>query len=535
MKKLRRPAVSRDAALLVIAAAAFTIWAWAFIRRTSLLFDGRRYYCLFDDAMISMQYAWNLAHGRGLVWNPGERVEGITNLLTTLSMAVFARLFDRSGAVFAVQLSGIATMLALGWLCARIGVELRRHREGDVVAPSVADFCAALVYYPLNYWSLLGMETGHLALLTAAALWLALRDRFDPRFSAARAVIVGLVSIVRPDALIVVALVLAYRASLARGRRGVARAVAREAAIALCLPAAATLFRLAYYGRLLPNTVTLKMAGIPLGVRLANGAGFIKPFLSTIWIPAAFAVWACLRRPSRERLLLVGLFATSVLYQVWIGGDPWPLWRHQAPFVPLLFLVCLDEVRRMVGAAAAARDEPGAGGATTDRRRGLYVAGALLCAALPSNAGFYKEFGLREQPYHTYFNVRNVRRGLVLSEVLGPRASVGVFWAGAVVYYSRRRGVDFLGKCDAYVASLPPDLSGAVQWSGMTSVPGHNKYDLEYSIGVLRPTFVETFRWGRQDLTASAGARYRFVRYKGATLWLLADSPDVRWERLPAK
>ena len=34
--------------------------------------------------MISLRYAQNLAAGDGLVWNPGDRVEGITNFLWTL-------------------------------------------------------------------------------------------------------------------------------------------------------------------------------------------------------------------------------------------------------------------------------------------------------------------------------------------------------------------------------------------------------------------------------------------------------------------
>ena len=54
--------------------------------------DGRRYFGLFDDAMISMRYAWNFSHGQGLVWNAGERIEGYTNLLWTLIMAVFTGL-----------------------------------------------------------------------------------------------------------------------------------------------------------------------------------------------------------------------------------------------------------------------------------------------------------------------------------------------------------------------------------------------------------------------------------------------------------
>jgi len=34
-----------------------------------------------DDAFISFRYAHNLVQGHGLVFNPGERVEGYTNFL----------------------------------------------------------------------------------------------------------------------------------------------------------------------------------------------------------------------------------------------------------------------------------------------------------------------------------------------------------------------------------------------------------------------------------------------------------------------
>ena len=49
---------------------------------------GERHWWLGDDAMISMRYARNLANGFGLVWNPGERVEGYTNFLWTIFMTL---------------------------------------------------------------------------------------------------------------------------------------------------------------------------------------------------------------------------------------------------------------------------------------------------------------------------------------------------------------------------------------------------------------------------------------------------------------
>ena len=42
---------------------------------------------LTDDAFISFRYTRNLIEGHGLVFNPGERVEGYTNFLWILELA----------------------------------------------------------------------------------------------------------------------------------------------------------------------------------------------------------------------------------------------------------------------------------------------------------------------------------------------------------------------------------------------------------------------------------------------------------------
>ena len=42
----------------------------------------------YDDVFISLRYAENLAAGRGLVFNPGERVEGYSNFAWTVLLAV---------------------------------------------------------------------------------------------------------------------------------------------------------------------------------------------------------------------------------------------------------------------------------------------------------------------------------------------------------------------------------------------------------------------------------------------------------------
>jgi hypothetical protein len=42
---------------------------------------------IIDDAFISFRYSENLVRGHGLVFNPGERVEGYTNFLWVMVMA----------------------------------------------------------------------------------------------------------------------------------------------------------------------------------------------------------------------------------------------------------------------------------------------------------------------------------------------------------------------------------------------------------------------------------------------------------------
>ncbi|MBL6964443.1 MAG: hypothetical protein ISR55_11510, partial [Bacteroidetes bacterium] len=65
----------------------FALYGSFFIKKTSFFQNGKHYYCLFDDAMISMTYAKNAVNGYGLNWAKfGEPVEGFTHPLWTFMM-----------------------------------------------------------------------------------------------------------------------------------------------------------------------------------------------------------------------------------------------------------------------------------------------------------------------------------------------------------------------------------------------------------------------------------------------------------------
>src|SRR6266404_6223228 len=82
--------------------------AWGVLLLCAVLLALRFRYHTCDDAFISFRYARNLVEGHGLVFNPGERVEGYTNFVWVLLAALFMKI-------------GIDPVLALKWLLAGAG------------------------------------------------------------------------------------------------------------------------------------------------------------------------------------------------------------------------------------------------------------------------------------------------------------------------------------------------------------------------------------------------------------------------------
>src|SRR5215208_101414 len=85
------PVRQRSSTTRIAAAMAYVIltgWVIAIALHASVVVNGSRVFYLDDVQMVGMRYGRNLAEGLGLVWNAGERVEGYTNLLWTLFMAL---------------------------------------------------------------------------------------------------------------------------------------------------------------------------------------------------------------------------------------------------------------------------------------------------------------------------------------------------------------------------------------------------------------------------------------------------------------
>ncbi|MCP5052904.1 MAG: hypothetical protein GY940_37390, partial [bacterium] len=471
-------------------------WAVSFIYKSSLVaLNGQRYFCLFDDAMISMRYAWNLSHGNGLVWNPGEYVEGITNMLMTLYMSVFTLLFDKNTAVFMIQVTGIVFMLMIAFLCMKIGeLVMEKHHINNPGFFLPLFFAIPLCYYPLSFWTLLGMENGMLMVLLLSATLAAMRMEGNPLIKPIFPILLGLAFLTRPDAMIPVALILLYRWTGIARQKGWFRTIGIEAGIVASFVVGITLFRYLYYGSPVPNTYLLKVVGVPLGEKIKNGIIFITPFIKLMWFPICIAVFSVLVNMTRIAVLIFGMMAAAIGYQVYVGGDFFVYWRMLSPYVPLLLILCLVEIAAVASTRIHPRNREETPGETTgsarffspQRTRNAIVMAAFLVFLVRLNIAYHQEVLLKHAA-SVEANKQNIKVALALEDITTKDASVGVSWAGTIPYYTGRKAVDFLGKSDRYIASLSPDMSGSYPMYGMTSVPGHNKYDLEYSIVKLKP------------------------------------------------
>ncbi|HSL83958.1 MAG TPA: hypothetical protein VLF66_14380, partial [Thermoanaerobaculia bacterium] len=143
-----------------------------------------------DDMFITYRYAWNLAHGDGLVFNPGERVFGLTNP----GHALFLALLHGVTRVPVHLLGGLVFALALWALIVLVWVEARRR--GTAVEAALG---GTLVLGASYVWANAGSASSSvLALLAGSALLL-------PRRPVAAGALAGMAVWYRPDAVLGVA------------------------------------------------------------------------------------------------------------------------------------------------------------------------------------------------------------------------------------------------------------------------------------------------------------------------------------------
>lgn len=381
-----------------------------------------------DDMYITFRYAWNLAHGEGFVFNPGERVFGLTNpglglLLGLLHWMSRAPVHLLGTVVYGASLWGLAMLL---WS------EGRRHgyRFEAVVGGSLL---VGSSYVWLNQGS---ASVTVLALLVGSA-------RLAERWPAWAGLLAGAAVWCRPDAgLGVIGLGLV----LWIGRR---RFPWRWALAVCALTVVGLLAAWAWFGSFLPGTLEAKqvMAGVwgpawagPL--RFWARFGVLAPrHWGAAWQLAAamgiVGLWPLYSRGGRGTRALV-LYATAIAVAYPLLGVPFYTWYAVPCVVAILYGLAGTVGGAARGLASAMPDRGGLSRAVV-----AGVAVALLAVPAASIVKRSSRWVLQQKDSTRFQAYREAGRWI--REHTSAEHRVAWREIGNLAYWSRRPVDDLMG------------------------------------------------------------------------------------------
>lgn len=492
-----------------------------FIINTSFIVNGVRYFCLLDDAMISMRYAKNFAHGHGLVWNiGGQPVEGYTNFLWVLIMAMFHLLpIPPEKMSLAVQLLGMVIVCGNLFVVRRIALRL-----SDSAWVSIGSVVLTALYYPINNWTLRGMEVGALLLIVNLVLWNVLVTMEGEKLPTFTLVVMAIGILIRTDIVVVFGgILLAVTVLQHRSRKPIEW---RGYIIVGLTLIGHTLFRFFYYGEPLPNTYYLKMTGVPLALRLHDGAVRLWDFMCDASV-FFFLVPLLLLfiYPSKRRIinLLLLTFCLQCAYSLFVGGDIFDAFlianRYLSIVMPIFFILVswaffalLDNLRfaLVIQTRRSQWDLKGLLYGSlivftlySFNERQIYCA-AILAPALEVSKDEWR-----------------VSMALAVKKSTTSDATIAVASAGSIPYFTERRAIDILGKNDRYIAHLDARVTEEF-------LPGHNKWDYNYSIKSLSPDVIVELWKNREEIQRYVEQNYTTVRVnERSLLYYRTSSPYV--------
>ena len=444
-----------------------------------------------DDAFISFRYSANLADGQGIVWNPGERVEGYTNFLWVLLLAAPAS-FGISlvissqvlGFTFSAALLLVIRQLAGVW-DARLTGQQRR-------LVTLTTSLALVLSAPFAFWTFAGLETTLFAFLVTAGAMLHLREESEGYHFYWSGPVFFLAALTRPEGLLFFGITWIFKAlGLIRlkGDRDTLLTFLVWSAMFFVLFGVYFLWRYQYYGYLLPNTFYAK---VPLGfLQFERGLAYLTSF-ATLYVGFLVLVLplaAFFSSDKRQPLYLMSLLASWIVYVLYIGGDTLAQFRLLVPIMPIFYFLLMISAVQAFEVLRAARPKDSLMPAMGLAVLAIAAAGILY----PSQAAWDTHWERESTAEHSAI-------GRWLRDNAPEDYTIAVFPAGAIPYYSQLPAIDMFGLNDEYIAHKSVSGFGS-------GGAGHEKYDGAYVFSrrpeIILPHAAYNVRdWTRTDYEA---------------------------------
>lgn len=395
-----------------------------------------------DDAFISFRYARNLVNGHGLVWNPGERVEGYTNFLWTLLMAIPIAL--GYGPVFFSQVIGVILFtgsLVFTYLAA---ASIFSSRPAGLVTAVLLG-----TNFTFSSYATGGLETQLQAFLVIASFYCLVRIQRKPAsclYYPLLSIISALSLLTRMDSAIPLAVI--YITLLLELYNPVNTNPEKTKILGLlCLPVGLVIiswlvWKTFYYGSILPNTYYVKAQGQSVDIFWLGFLYLLTFFQSYFLTPFLFIGIRFSKRFFSDSALrtLVIIIIIWCAYIIYVGGD-FMEFRFMVPILPLFFI----SLWKVISSLA-------------DKYLEIFLVIMVVAGSIHHQTTFTYTEGIEtiDALNHHVLGISEnwIGVGEKLYTLFGQSedVTIAVTAAGAIPYYSQLPTIDILGLNDAWIA-----------------------------------------------------------------------------------
>ncbi len=394
-----------------------------------------------DDAYISYRYAENLRAGKGLVFNPGEKVEGFSNFLWVIILTSFNFLG------ISPLLTSKILSFCLSWLSILLIFKTALVLGLDKFS---ACFCALAFSFSssLAYFAMSGLETIFYTLLLLLSVFINEKYEQEPNKKSLFLLYSALLAaaLTRPEGLLFLLMSSGYHLlkKIISGKGIRLKNILQIQLLSLFSYAFLILIRYWYYGDLLPNTFYAK----PLGTFVEIGySAFFSNFINALFsgsfllIPILFLFT---KRRYLTKFLYPLLFCIGQIVFMSYAGDWMTFGRFFMPVLPVVLVLTFV----LLGLIKANSEK------SKLRLASKFIPVLLLVIFAGLNA-FQTGKALHNQDTYPYLVMNSsllVQTGKWLNQTFPPETVLSLRRQGALPYYSGMKSIDILGLTEKKIA-----------------------------------------------------------------------------------